>query len=135
MFCPSNETLLSLTEKTKLLAQKCTQQIRAQSGLSPMRKETATFHLPTPTGVADGGGGGQREVNGTEFNSDPASTNGAGGGGGATVGSVSLNCFNTRGATAKTCQANARKQSTGCCTAPNAKERTTKWYVKVIQMT
>ncbi|XP_055623131.1 ral guanine nucleotide dissociation stimulator-like 1 [Toxorhynchites rutilus septentrionalis] len=28
MFCPSNETLQSLTEKTKLLAQKCSQQIR-----------------------------------------------------------------------------------------------------------
>ncbi|XP_035784678.1 ral guanine nucleotide dissociation stimulator-like 1 isoform X1 [Anopheles albimanus] len=29
MFCPSNETLQNLTEKTKLLAHKCTQQIRA----------------------------------------------------------------------------------------------------------
>ena len=29
MFCPSNERLQNLTEKTKLLAQKCTQQIRA----------------------------------------------------------------------------------------------------------
>uniref|UniRef100_A0A182NV68 Ras-GEF domain-containing protein n=1 Tax=Anopheles dirus TaxID=7168 RepID=A0A182NV68_9DIPT len=28
MFCPSNETLQNLTEKTKLLAHKCTQQIR-----------------------------------------------------------------------------------------------------------
>lgn len=30
MFCPSNETLQTLSVKTKLLAQKCTQQIRAQ---------------------------------------------------------------------------------------------------------
>lgn len=28
MFCPSNETLQNITEKTKLLAQKCSQQIR-----------------------------------------------------------------------------------------------------------
>lgn len=30
MFCPSNDTLANITEKTKLLAQKCTQQIRVQ---------------------------------------------------------------------------------------------------------
>lgn len=28
MFCPKNETLQNITEKTKLLAQKCSQQIR-----------------------------------------------------------------------------------------------------------
>uniref|UniRef100_A0A1Q3FU09 Putative guanine-nucleotide releasing factor n=1 Tax=Culex tarsalis TaxID=7177 RepID=A0A1Q3FU09_CULTA len=33
MFCPSNETLQNITEKTKLLAQKCTQQIRVSSDL------------------------------------------------------------------------------------------------------
>lgn len=32
MFCPSNETLQNLTEKTKLLAQKCSHQIRVASG-------------------------------------------------------------------------------------------------------
>lgn len=41
MFCPSNDTLSTITEKTKLLAQKCTQQIRVQhqqSCLSPGKK-------------------------------------------------------------------------------------------------
>ncbi|XP_049300037.1 ral guanine nucleotide dissociation stimulator-like 1 isoform X2 [Anopheles funestus] len=34
MFCPSNETLQSITEKTKLLAHKCTQQIRHNTAAS-----------------------------------------------------------------------------------------------------
>lgn len=148
MFCPSNETLLSITEKTKLLAQKCTQQIRAQSGLSPMRRETATFHLPTPSAVADGGT--PKEVNTTtalsEVTSDPAPATGVAAavgtgvagsaiGGGGNGSSVSLNCFNTRGANVKERHlVNARKLSTGCCAVTGPKERTTKWYVKVIQM-
>lgn len=41
MFCPSNDTLQSITEKTKLLAQKCTQQIRVQQCLSPLKKDGA----------------------------------------------------------------------------------------------
>lgn len=56
MFCPPNETIQQLTEKTKLLAQKCTQQIRVTSTSSmdqsnsssssceaPMRQQVATF--------------------------------------------------------------------------------------------
>lgn len=52
MFCPQNETIQQLTEKTKLLAQKCTQQIRvssmdqsANSSSSdvPVRQQVATF--------------------------------------------------------------------------------------------
>lgn len=40
MFCPSNDKLQSLTEKTKLLAQKCTQQIRVQTNqCSPLKKD------------------------------------------------------------------------------------------------
>ncbi|XP_058466846.1 ral guanine nucleotide dissociation stimulator-like 1 isoform X1 [Malaya genurostris] len=43
MFCPSNETLQNLTEKTKLLAQKCSQQIRvASSGAGPDISEPLT---------------------------------------------------------------------------------------------
>lgn len=44
MFCPSNETLQSLSEKTKLLAQKCTQQIRvtAQHQCTPLIKKDGT---------------------------------------------------------------------------------------------
>lgn len=53
MFCPPNETIAQLTEKTKLLAQKCTQQIRvsttsidqsnATSSDSAVRQQVATF--------------------------------------------------------------------------------------------
>lgn len=53
MFCPPNETIAQLTEKTKLLAQKCTQQIRVsspsvdQSNATsidlPMRQQVPTF--------------------------------------------------------------------------------------------
>ena len=52
MFCPPNETIQQLTEKTKLLAQKCTQQIRvssmdqsanSSSSDSPVRQQVATF--------------------------------------------------------------------------------------------
>lgn len=53
MFCPPNETLQQLTEKTKLLAQKCTQQMRvtspsadqsdATSSESSARQQVATF--------------------------------------------------------------------------------------------
>lgn len=51
MFCPPNETIQQLTEKTKLLAQKCTQQIRVTSMDqsdsttcdAPGRQQVATF--------------------------------------------------------------------------------------------
>jgi hypothetical protein len=53
MFCPPNETIQQLTEKTKLLAQKCTQQIRVASTSldssaasrpdSPARQQVASF--------------------------------------------------------------------------------------------
>lgn len=152
MFCPSNETLLSITEKTKLLAQKCTQQIRAQSGLSPMRREPPTFHLPTPTGpplplaaapgVEDNTSNPKETENGAlpkvvsqkamsenEVDTKEAEVNGGGGL------AASLNCFNSRGGM-KVQQVTARKKSTGgfSSSANTQKERTTMWYVKVIQM-
>lgn len=51
MFCPPNETIQQLTEKTKLLAQRCTQQIRVTSTImdqsssseSAVRQPVATF--------------------------------------------------------------------------------------------
>lgn len=53
LFCPPNETIAQLTEKTKLMAQKCSQQIRVSSTSvdqsndmsndSAMRQQVATF--------------------------------------------------------------------------------------------
>jgi hypothetical protein len=49
MFCPQNETIAQLTEKTKLLAQKCTQkrpttdQSNAMSSKPVARQQVATF--------------------------------------------------------------------------------------------
>lgn len=161
MFCPSNETLLSITEKTKLLAQKCTQQIRAQSGLSPMRRETptATFHLPTPppTGPADAAllmdddlSTTPKETDSTKLllttkNQTETSLNGddrrdddedevVNGGAGL---AASLNCFNnTRSGMNGGKPVNARKKSitSSILGSDSPRERTTKWYVKVIQM-
>lgn len=42
MFCPNNETLQNLTEKTKLLAQKCSQQIRISTDYQ-QQQEVTTF--------------------------------------------------------------------------------------------
>lgn len=148
MFCPSNETLLSLTEKTKLLAQKCTQQIRAQSGLSPMKREPP----PAAASVITSPCGGDTSPNITMLREGSHGTTGVPDGDGrpdsvspTTVGG-SLNCFNARNSSFKLLQLN-RKQSSGCCALSASlstaaglnngvgpKERTTKWYVKVIQM-
>lgn len=52
MFCPSNDTLSNITEKTKLLAQKCTQQIRVQhqqSCMSPGKKTSANNNSAATT--------------------------------------------------------------------------------------
>ncbi|XP_062711541.1 uncharacterized protein LOC134289569 isoform X2 [Aedes albopictus] len=62
MFCPSNETLQNLTEKTKLLAQKCSHQIRVASGSASVYGASeqssaadapliATSGVPTATAV------------------------------------------------------------------------------------
>lgn len=47
MFCPSNDTIQNITEKTKLLAQKCSQQIRVSNinsaqNSSPSKKDGNT---------------------------------------------------------------------------------------------
>lgn len=51
MFCPANETIQHLTEKTKLIAQKCTQQIcvpstdqaNSSSSEAVVRQQVASF--------------------------------------------------------------------------------------------
>jgi hypothetical protein len=43
MFCPNNETLQSLTEKTKLLAQKCSQQIRVSMDQTASGQQVSSF--------------------------------------------------------------------------------------------
>ncbi|XP_065075689.1 ral guanine nucleotide dissociation stimulator-like 1 isoform X1 [Ochlerotatus camptorhynchus] len=54
MFCPSNETLQNLTEKTKLLAQKCSQQIRVAS--ATYGSEQPEPDLAAPATAATGAG-------------------------------------------------------------------------------
>lgn len=46
MFCPSNDTLQTISVKTKLLAQKCTQQIRLPNQcINPQKKDVAQTSL------------------------------------------------------------------------------------------
>uniref|UniRef100_A0A182W9K7 Ras-GEF domain-containing protein n=1 Tax=Anopheles minimus TaxID=112268 RepID=A0A182W9K7_9DIPT len=62
MFCPSNETLQSITEKTKLLAHKCTQQIRNNAtaatidggGTAGVQQQSATVVDPPRSCTKDG---------------------------------------------------------------------------------
>lgn len=126
MFCPSNDTLQSITEKTKLLAQKCTQQIRVQQCLSPLKKDSA-----------------QHPLIGRDKDAAAATATAvvvtAIGNGGITVTEKpsSFKCFcpckgplNFKVLAKKIAATGAI--GGGVTTA--AKETTTKWYVKVIQM-
>lgn len=45
MFCSANDVLVSLTEKTKVLAQKCTQQLRTSSHHSHQNSTKSRFYL------------------------------------------------------------------------------------------
>lgn len=51
MFCPANETIQQLTEKTKLLAQKCSQQMRVTSTSADV-SDSSTFDSPKQQQVA-----------------------------------------------------------------------------------
>lgn len=123
MFCPSNDTLQSITEKTKLLAQKCTQQIRVQQCLSPLKKDSAQHPLI----------GREKDAAATAVVL-AATTNG-----GITVTEKpsSFKCFcpckgplNFKVLAKKI----AATGGVGGGVTTAAKETTTKWYVKVIQM-
>ena len=137
MFCPSNETLQSITEKTKLLAHKCTQQIRNNSNNSSNNSDGSS---PTGGGGAAGAAaqaattGGHQPVpavdpqrtckDGTAGGKDEGRPVGLGGGG-------TLRCFcPCKGTISKLMGRKyaASKEQQG------QSQRTTKWYVKVIQM-
>lgn len=55
MFCPSNDTLQTISVKTKLLAQKCTQQIQC---INTQKKDVAQASLIQNEYPGGGGGGG-----------------------------------------------------------------------------
>lgn len=117
MFCPSNDTLQSITEKTKLLAQKCTHQMRTQPCLSPLKKDNTTAPLLNRKELKDG--------------VIVAS------GGSPTEKQSSFKCFcpckgplNFKVLSAK--KTAAEKSGGGAAAA--RKLSTTKWYVKVIQI-
>lgn len=107
MFCPSNETLQNITEKTKLLAQKCTQQIRVSSDQQTSGSGGATE-------------GGQQDSTG-KVPPSPAKESG---------GSKSLRCLCP-------CKGTLSKiiaKKVGAVTGKEQPRSTTRWYVKVIQM-
>nr|XP_040231254.2 ral guanine nucleotide dissociation stimulator-like 1 isoform X1 [Anopheles coluzzii]XP_040231255.2 ral guanine nucleotide dissociation stimulator-like 1 isoform X1 [Anopheles coluzzii]XP_040231256.2 ral guanine nucleotide dissociation stimulator-like 1 isoform X1 [Anopheles coluzzii]XP_049466686.1 ral guanine nucleotide dissociation stimulator-like 1 isoform X1 [Anopheles coluzzii]XP_049466687.1 ral guanine nucleotide dissociation stimulator-like 1 isoform X1 [Anopheles coluzzii] len=133
MFCPSNETLQSITEKTKLLAHKCTQQIRNNSNNS---SNNSVGSSPTGGGGAAGATaqaattGGHQPVpavdpqrtckDGTAGGKDEGRPVGLGGGG-------TLRCFcPCKGTISKLMgrKYTASKEQQG------QSQRTTKWYVK-----
>lgn len=126
MFCASSDTLQSITEKTKLLAQKCTQQIRVQQCLSPSAKKDA------PPLIGAGQQARDTVVTSTAAADQAAAT-------------ASFKCFcpckgplNFKVLAKK--QIGDGSAVVGCCkitaTAPTtgSKESSTKWYVKVIQI-
>lgn len=114
MFCPSNDTLQSITEKTKLLAQKCTQQIRVQQCLSPLKKDNAPLI------------GRDKDASAVVV-----AANGA-----VTEKPSSFKCFcPCKGPlNFKVLAKKIAATGVGGAVATAAKETTTKWYVKVIQM-
>uniref|UniRef100_A0A182SKU6 Uncharacterized protein n=1 Tax=Anopheles maculatus TaxID=74869 RepID=A0A182SKU6_9DIPT len=126
MFCPSNETLQSLTEKTKLLAHKCTQQIRHNT-------VSGTNNIATGDGASTGTAAGQQQSTPV---ADPQRSAGKENGtsgkeerlGGMAGGT--LRCFcPCKGTISKLM---GRKLATA--SKEGQSQRTTKWYVKVIQM-
>ncbi|EDS26786.1 cytochrome P450 6A1 [Culex quinquefasciatus] len=103
MFCPSNETLQNITEKTKLLAQKCTQQIRVSSDQQTSGSGGATE-------------GGQQDSTG-KVPPSPAKESG---------GSKSLRCLCP-------CKGTLSKiiaKKVGAVTGKEQPRSTTRWYVK-----
>lgn len=122
MFCPSNDTLQSITEKTKLLAQKCTQQIRVQQCLSPLKKDSAQNPLI----------GRDKDAIATAV--VVAAT--ANGGITVTEKPSSFKCFcPCKGPlNFKVLAKKIAATGVGGGVTTATKETTTKWYVKVIQM-
>ncbi|XP_058059946.1 ral guanine nucleotide dissociation stimulator-like 1 [Anopheles bellator] len=129
MFCPSNETLQNLTEKTKLLAHKCTQQIRAAGAgggpttAVPSSSDQEAAHSTTTTQSTSVDQQQQRSSNDAKpagaVSSPP---DGAGGGKG------SLRCFcSCKGTFSKIM---GKKYAAGKPTPDGHSQRTTRWYVK-----
>uniref|UniRef100_A0A182M3T3 Uncharacterized protein n=2 Tax=Anopheles culicifacies TaxID=139723 RepID=A0A182M3T3_9DIPT len=124
MFCPSNETLQSITEKTKLLAHKCTQQIRNNAAAA------ATIDGGVPGG---GAAGAQQQpasvVDAPRSCSKDAQASGKeerlGGMAGGT-----LRCF----CPCKGTLSKLMGRKVAATSKEGQSQRTTKWYVKVIQM-
>ncbi|XP_035903536.1 ral guanine nucleotide dissociation stimulator-like 1 isoform X1 [Anopheles stephensi] len=119
MFCPSNETLHSLTEKTKLLAHKCTQQIRHNTA-------AGTNNVSSTGG--DGAGTGTVGPPADDPQRSACKENGASGKeerlGGMAGGT--LRCFcPCKGTLSKLM---GRKLATA--SKEGQSQRTTKWYVK-----
>lgn len=121
MFCPSNEKLQSLTEKTKLLAQKCTQQIRVhqQCISGQLRKDS----LPL---IAS-----QKEKDSLATTTSSCSSVVGGSGGESNKPNFKCFCPCKGPLSFKVLSSSSRKNSN----AGANKEPTAKWYVKVIQIT
>lgn len=121
MFCPSNETLQNLTEKTKLLAQKCSQQIRVASATYGSEQPE-----PDPAAPAMAGAGGAGSLP-----PPPPSP--------VKEGTKSLRCLcPCKGTISKMIAKKVGLVVTGKdhqhATLPRAGTSNTRWYVKVIQM-
>uniref|UniRef100_A0A182P9V0 Ras-GEF domain-containing protein n=1 Tax=Anopheles epiroticus TaxID=199890 RepID=A0A182P9V0_9DIPT len=126
MFCPSNETLQSITEKTKLLAHKCTQQIRHNNSSSNSDGSAATGGVGGAAGAVAATGGHQQSASAV----DPQRTCKDGTAGGKEerpvgLGGGTLRCFcPCKGTISKLM---GRKYA---ASKEGQSQRTTKWYVK-----
>lgn len=112
MFCPNNETLQNLTEKTKLIAQKCSQQIRVSND----HQQVSTFksYINEPDDA----------INMTDTTSPTSPIN---------IGScITANLTSLNRLIKERCSFMSATTYT-CNTFPRAKpkERSTKWYIKV----
>lgn len=106
MFCPSNDTLQTISVKTKLLAQKCTQQIRLPNQcINTQKKDVAQASLiqnENPGGIIVGG---------------------------STSDKPTFQCFCPCKQSQETVKTLPKKNS-----SKESKDITTKWYVKVITL-
>lgn len=113
MFCPNNDTLQNITEKTKLLAQKCSQQIRVStmSMDSSSGQQLSTFKSYLNENHQDG-------VRDTDTSFSP------------TINCLTANLTSFNRLIKERCNAIS---SYTCNTLPRTrpKRATTKWYIKV----
>ena len=109
MFCPNNETLQTITEKTKLLAQKCSQQIRVTND----HQQVSTFKSYIKEPEIDDAIG--------VFDSSPTSP----------INCLTANISSLNRLIKERCSLSVASYK--CNTFPRirSKERSTKWYVKV----